>query len=70
MKETRKVAHALKGSAQTQAAGRMSVLCRELELQAAEGSLDGARELAGVIEVAFVDAAADLQAELGQVADR
>jgi hypothetical protein len=34
------------------------------------GSLDGARELAGLIEVAFVDAAADLQAELGQVADR
>jgi CheY-like chemotaxis protein len=68
--ETRKVAHALKGSAQTLAAGRMTVLCRELELQAAEGSLDGARELAGLIEVAFVDAGAALQAELGQVADR
>ena len=69
-KETRKVAHALKGSAQTLAAGRMTALCRELELQAAEGSLDGARELTTLIEMAFADADAALQAELGHVGGR
>ncbi len=67
--ETRKVAHALKGSAQTLAAARMAALCRDLELRAADGSLDGAPELAELIEAAFAAARDGLQAELEQVAE-
>jgi two-component system sensor histidine kinase/response regulator len=68
--ETRKVAHALKGSAQTLAAGRMAALCRDLELQASNGSLEGATELSQLIDTAFAEAGAALQQELKEVADR
>jgi two-component system sensor histidine kinase/response regulator len=65
--ETRKVAHALKGSAQTLAAARMAALCRDLELRAADDSLDGAPELGELIHAAFAEARDALQAELEQV---
>jgi len=67
--ETRKVAHALKGSAQTLAAEKMTALLRDLELQAANGSLQGAPELVELIDMAFAEAGAALQAELKEVAD-
>jgi two-component system sensor histidine kinase/response regulator len=67
--ETRKGAHALKGSAHTLAAGRMAALCRDLELQAADGSLEGAAETTELIATAFAEACDQLQAEIGQVAE-
>jgi two-component system, sensor histidine kinase and response regulator len=66
--ETRKGAHALKGSAQTLAAARMAALCRDLELQAADGSLEGAAQMTELIATAFAEACDELQAEIGQVA--
>ncbi len=68
--ETRKVAHALKGSAQTLAAARMAALCRDLELRAGGDSLDGAPELTELIHAAFAEARDALQTELEQVGER
>lgn len=46
----------LKGSAQTLAAEKMTALLRDLELQAANGSLAGAPELVELIDMAFAEA--------------
>jgi two-component system, sensor histidine kinase and response regulator len=67
--ETRKAAHALKGSAQTLAAGRMAALCRDLELQARDGSLERAAELTELIDTAYAEARDALHAELEEVHD-
>jgi two-component system, sensor histidine kinase and response regulator len=68
--ETRKVAHALKGSAHTLAARRMVALCGDLEGRAAEGRLEAAPALARMIAAAFDEASEQLQAELKEPADR
>ena len=65
--ETRKTAHALTGSARTLAAGRMAALCRDLELQAKDGSLERAAEQTEQIEMAFAEARETLQAKLEEV---
>jgi CheY-like chemotaxis protein len=51
--EVRNLAHKLKGSALTLAAGKMAALCSTLEDRARRGSLEGATELAEAAEEAF-----------------
>jgi hypothetical protein len=48
----------------------MAALCRVLEMQAKEGSLDEAPELTERIAAAFAEARDHLHAEVGEVADR
>jgi two-component system sensor histidine kinase/response regulator len=58
-------AHKLKGGCASLAATRMAELCSELENRANGGSLEGATELLGKIDAAFIDAHAALRAEIG-----
>jgi PAS domain S-box-containing protein len=51
--EARRLAHGLKGSALTLAAGKMAAICSTLEDRAARGVLDEAKELTAAAEEAF-----------------
>jgi CheY-like chemotaxis protein/HPt (histidine-containing phosphotransfer) domain-containing protein len=64
--EAARVAHTLKGGAQTLAAARMASLCHKLEEMARGESLEGASGLVAGIEAAFGEATDALAAELAE----
>lgn len=68
--EASRIAHTLKGGAQTLAASRMAALCRTLEERGRKGSLASAPALVANIEAAFDEARDALAAELAQAGQR
>ena len=64
--EVARIAHTLKGGAQTLAAARMASLCSKLEEMGREEALEGAAGLLAAIEGAFGEATDALAAELAE----
>jgi HPt (histidine-containing phosphotransfer) domain-containing protein len=58
----RRVAHTLKSNGATFGVVRLEQVCRELELRASGGDLEGANELIGEIDKALAEARPELQA--------
>jgi signal transduction histidine kinase/CheY-like chemotaxis protein/HPt (histidine-containing phosphotransfer) domain-containing protein len=62
------IAHSLKSSSANLGAGRLSAVCKELELKGKAGVIEGLDSLVARIDVEFGSAKARLQAELEQLA--
>ena len=60
--ELRRAAHSLKSNSASFGAGPLASLCRELELRARDGRLDGAREQLAQIEAAYAEVERELRA--------